>query len=169
MDKDYMYFKQRDSQPEKFSFLLNAFILTPATKNLGMYFSNKIRMINERRTSLYQVRTHTCGYWRRNLISDTLVAAHTLESTYAPCLLFSFQSIVHGEPTALYLKLKVRRNNLIDDALVGLEMVAMENPGDLKKQLYVEFDGEQGLDTNYELCISNDCMSKFSPLVFGWD
>ena len=55
MDKDYMYFKQRDSQPEKFSFLLNQFILTPATKNLGLYFSNKIRMINERRTSLYQV------------------------------------------------------------------------------------------------------------------
>lgn len=25
-------------------------------------------------------------------------------------------------------------------------MVAMENPGDLKKQLFVEFDGEQGLD-----------------------
>ena len=27
-----------------------------------------------------------------------------------------------------------------------LEMVAMENPSDLKKQLFVEFDGEQGLD-----------------------
>ena len=51
---------------------------------------------------------------------------------------------MHGEPTTLYLKLKVRRNHLIDDALVGLEMVAMENPADLKKQLYVEFDGEQG-------------------------
>ena len=58
------------------------------------------------------------------------------------------QSIVHGEPTTLYLKLKVRRNHLIDDALVGLEMVAMENPGDLKKQLYVEFDGEQGKDAD---------------------
>ena len=37
---------------------------------------------------------------------------------------------------------------MIDDALVGLEMVAMENPGDLKKQLYVEFDGEQGKDAD---------------------
>ena len=27
-----------------------------------------------------------------------------------------------------------------------LEMVAMENPVDLKKQLYVEFEGEQGID-----------------------
>lgn len=25
-------------------------------------------------------------------------------------------------------------------------MIAMDNPGDLKKQLYVEFDGEQGID-----------------------
>ena len=25
-------------------------------------------------------------------------------------------------------------------------MVAMENPQDLKKQLFIEFDGEQGLD-----------------------
>lgn len=27
-----------------------------------------------------------------------------------------------------------------------LEMVAMQNPSDLKKQLAVEFDGEQGVD-----------------------
>lgn len=25
-------------------------------------------------------------------------------------------------------------------------MIAMENPADLKKQLYVEFEGEQGVD-----------------------
>lgn len=29
---------------------------------------------------------------------------------------------------------------------VQLEMIAMENPADLKKQLYVEFEGEQGVD-----------------------
>lgn len=27
-----------------------------------------------------------------------------------------------------------------------LEMISMENPSDLKKQLYVEFEGEQGVD-----------------------
>lgn len=32
------------------------------------------------------------------------------------------------------------------DFLVQLEMVAMQNPSDLKKQLAVEFDGEQGVD-----------------------
>ena len=40
----------------------------------------------------------------------------------------------------------MRRDFLIDDALVELEMVAMENPTDLKKQLVVEFEGEQGVD-----------------------
>ncbi len=27
-----------------------------------------------------------------------------------------------------------------------LEMAAMDNPQDLRKQLYIEFDGEQGID-----------------------
>ncbi|EDV51391.1 ubiquitin-protein ligase E3A [Drosophila erecta] len=44
------------------------------------------------------------------------------------------------------LKLTVRRDQLINDALIGLEMVAMSNPKDLKKQLVVEFVGEQGID-----------------------
>uniref|UniRef100_A0A1B0BD53 Ubiquitin-protein ligase E3A n=1 Tax=Glossina palpalis gambiensis TaxID=67801 RepID=A0A1B0BD53_9MUSC len=44
------------------------------------------------------------------------------------------------------LKLKVRRDSLVDDALIGLELVAMSNPKDLKKQLVVEFVGEQGID-----------------------
>lgn len=45
-----------------------------------------------------------------------------------------------------YLKLKIRRDFLIDDALAELEMVAMSNPKDLKKQLFIEFDQEQGID-----------------------
>ena len=45
-----------------------------------------------------------------------------------------------------YLKLKVRRDFLIDDALAELEMVAMTNPKQLRKQLVVEFEGEQGID-----------------------
>ncbi|XP_025409259.1 ubiquitin-protein ligase E3A isoform X3 [Sipha flava] len=51
-----------------------------------------------------------------------------------------------GQPTHPYLKLKVRREHVVQDALVELEMVAMQNPSDLKKQLAVEFDGEQGVD-----------------------
>lgn len=45
-----------------------------------------------------------------------------------------------------YLRLKVRCDHIIDDALVRLEMIAIENPADLKKQLYVEFEGEQRVD-----------------------
>ncbi|CRK96978.1 CLUMA_CG010297, isoform A [Clunio marinus] len=51
-----------------------------------------------------------------------------------------------GQPTNPYLKLKIRRDFLIDDALAELEMVAMSNPKDLRKQIFIEFDGEQGID-----------------------
>lgn len=51
-----------------------------------------------------------------------------------------------GQPTNPYLKLKIRRDFLIDDTLAELEMVAMSNPKDLKKQIFIEFDGEQGID-----------------------
>ncbi|XP_015513298.1 ubiquitin-protein ligase E3A isoform X1 [Neodiprion pinetum] len=106
MDKDFAYYKSE--QPKKFSFMNYAFILTPATKTLGLYYDNRIRMYSERRMSFLQT--------------------------------------VVGQPTNPYLRLKVRRDHLIDDALVELEMVAMENPTDLKKQLVVEFEGEQGVD-----------------------
>ena len=43
-----------------------------------------------------------------------------------------------------YLKLQVRRDHIVEDALVELEVVVLENPQDLKKQLMVEFDAEQG-------------------------
>lgn len=106
MDKDFAYYKSEE--PLKFSFMNYAFILTPATKTLGLYYDNRIRMYSERRMSFLQT--------------------------------------VVGQPTNPYLRLKVRRDHLIDDALVELEMVAMENPSDLKKQLVVEFEGEQGVD-----------------------
>ena len=106
MDKDFAYYKSEE--PMKFSFMNYAFILTPATKTLGLYYDNRIRMYSERRMSFLQT--------------------------------------VVGQPTNPYLRLKVRRDRLIDDALVELEMIAMENPSDLKKQLVVEFEGEQGVD-----------------------
>uniref|UniRef100_A0A4W3ICI0 Ubiquitin-protein ligase E3A n=1 Tax=Callorhinchus milii TaxID=7868 RepID=A0A4W3ICI0_CALMI len=55
-------------------------------------------------------------------------------------------NLVQGQQVQPYLRLKVRRDHIIDDALVRLEMIATENPADLKKQLYVEFEGEQGVD-----------------------
>ncbi|XP_052120401.1 ubiquitin-protein ligase E3A isoform X2 [Frankliniella occidentalis] len=117
MDKDFAHFKSESDAAHmahsqcpvaKFSFMWYSFILTPATKTLGLYYDNRIRMYSERRMSIYH-------------------------------------SMV-GQPVNPFLRLKVRRDHIIDDALVELEMVAMENPKDLKKQLVVEFEGEQGID-----------------------
>merc|ERR1711892_240749 len=49
----------------------------------------------------------------------------------------------HSSP---YLKLNVSRHNIVQDTLMRLEMVAADNPAELQKQLFVEFDGEQGVD-----------------------
>ncbi|XP_038055460.1 ubiquitin-protein ligase E3A-like [Patiria miniata] len=103
------YKKDGFSQSGQFSFLNYPFILTPAAKNMGLYYDNRVRMYNERRLTV-------------------------------------LNSLVQGEQFNPYLKLKVKRSTVIDDALVNLEIIAMENPSDLKKQLYVEFEGEQGVD-----------------------
>lgn len=121
MDNDYLYYKNRQGKlshfietfhslrqryrsfsiilsDNRFSFMLYSFILTPATKQLGLYFDCRIRMYNERRIN-------------------------------------SFHTQMAGQPSNPYLKLRVRRDHIIDDALVELEMIALGNPKDLKKQL----------------------------------
>ncbi|XP_061894805.1 ubiquitin-protein ligase E3A-like isoform X2 [Entelurus aequoreus] len=65
---------------------------------------------------------------------------------YSERRLTALYSMVQGQEPNPYLKLKVRRDHIIDDALVRLEMISTENPSDLKKQLFVEFEGEQGVD-----------------------
>lgn len=95
MDNDYLNYKNRQND-KKFSFMLYSFILTPATKTLGLYYDCRIRMYSERRID-------------------------------------NFHTQLAGQPSNPYLKLKVRRDHIIDDALVELEMVAMGNPKDLKK------------------------------------
>ena len=54
--------------------------------------------------------------------------------------------MVGGGEINPYLRLAIRRDHIIEDALVELEVVVLENPQDLKKQLVVEFDSEQGID-----------------------
>ncbi|KAL5109862.1 Ubiquitin-protein ligase E3A [Taenia crassiceps] len=49
-------------------------------------------------------------------------------------------------PEMPYFKICVNRERIVEDALVALELTRMEAVGDLKKQLCVEFDGEQGID-----------------------
>lgn len=84
MDKDYTFFKVETEN--KFSFMTCPFILNAVTKNLGLYYDNRIRMYSERRiTVLY--------------------------------------SLVQGQQLNPYLRLKVRRDHIIDDALVRVSVL----------------------------------------------
>ena len=83
---DYAYYRtDRVESNGKFSFIPNSFILTTASKYTSMYFDNRIRMLNERRTSL-------------------------------------LQTIVHGGPAMPYLRVRVRRDHIIDDSLVAVSI-----------------------------------------------
>ncbi|KAK2715685.1 ubiquitin-protein ligase E3A-like [Artemia franciscana] len=111
MDKEFSYFLSISNGPsyEKFSFLRHGFILTTATKVLGLYFDSRIRMASEQRLSY-------------------------------------IASMMAGQPTTPYCIFQVRRDHIVDDALANVEMIANERPDDLKKQLVVDFEGEQGVD-----------------------
>uniref|UniRef100_A0A499FUS9 Ubiquitin-protein ligase E3A n=1 Tax=Anopheles farauti TaxID=69004 RepID=A0A499FUS9_9DIPT len=123
MDHDYLEYKSIASaengglSSKLFCFMHHSFILTPTTKTLALYYDSRIRMYSERRFSYLQLQQQQL----RNNIS--------IQQSLNP-----------------YLKLKIRRDHIIDDALVELEIIAMSNPKDLKKQLVVEFTGEQGID-----------------------
>jgi len=68
-------------------------------------------------------------------------------SMYSERRMNLFHSMMAGvQMPSPYLKLQVRRDHIVEDALVELEVVVLENPQDLKKQLMVEFDAEQGID-----------------------
>uniref|UniRef100_H2ZI00 HECT-type E3 ubiquitin transferase n=1 Tax=Ciona savignyi TaxID=51511 RepID=H2ZI00_CIOSA len=54
-------------------------------------------------------------------------------------------SLFAGSAINPFLKIQVRRTHIINDTLVQLEMAA-EDLKNLRKQLYVEFDGEEGAD-----------------------
>uniref|UniRef100_A0A182T4I7 Ubiquitin-protein ligase E3A n=1 Tax=Anopheles maculatus TaxID=74869 RepID=A0A182T4I7_9DIPT len=101
-----------------FSFIHYPFVMTPTTKTLALYFDSRIRMFSERRLSFLQ----------RQRQLNQLQRTSELQT---------------ANP---YLNLKIRRDHIIEDALVELEIIAMSNPKDLKKQLVVEFTGEQGID-----------------------
>ena len=82
MDRDFMYYKTE--RADRFSFMTHSFLLTTAAKSSGLFYDNRIRMMEERRMSLVQ-------------------------------------SIMGGGMMSMpYLKLRIRRDHIIDDALVGV-------------------------------------------------
>ncbi|KOB73457.1 Ubiquitin-protein ligase E3A [Operophtera brumata] len=98
----------------KFAFLKYPFILTAATKSLGLYYENRIRMYSERRVSL-------------------------------------LHAVVGAAPPMPFLRLKVRRTHIIDDALVEVSEQGVDEGGVSKEffQLIVEaiFNPDYGMFT----------------------
>jgi len=58
----------------------------------------------------------------------------------------SFNMLAHGVIDLPYLVLRVRRSHLIPDSIDNIAALKVGNPNDLKKQLKVEFEGEEGID-----------------------
>ncbi|KAF8562205.1 hypothetical protein P879_04540, partial [Paragonimus westermani] len=56
------------------------------------------------------------------------------------------QSLIVNNPELPFLKLHICRERVVEDALLALEITCLERPSDLKKQLLIEFEGEQGVD-----------------------
>ncbi len=55
-------------------------------------------------------------------------------------------SLVEGLMPMPYFKIRVQRSNLLVDALSLIELQDQENSAILRKQLFVEFENEQGID-----------------------
>ena len=47
---------------------------------------------------------------------------------------------------SIRLTVEIKIILILEDTLMRLELVAADNPTELQKQLFVEFDGEQGVD-----------------------
>jgi ubiquitin-protein ligase E3 A len=55
-------------------------------------------------------------------------------------------SLIEGRMPTPYFKIRLTRQNLLSEALSLIELQEQENPATLRKQLFVEFENEQGID-----------------------
>lgn len=55
-------------------------------------------------------------------------------------------SLLEGRMPTPYFKIRLSRQNLLTEALSLIELQEQENPATLRKQLFVEFENEQGID-----------------------
>ena len=55
-------------------------------------------------------------------------------------------SLLEGSMPMPYFKIRLQRSNLLVDALSWIELQDQENSAILRKQLFVEFENEQGID-----------------------
>uniref|UniRef100_A0A915J683 HECT-type E3 ubiquitin transferase n=1 Tax=Romanomermis culicivorax TaxID=13658 RepID=A0A915J683_ROMCU len=78
----------------------------------------------------------------------------------------AFANFFSGVLTSPYLHLKIRRTDIVHDALAHLEIVASEEPDDLKKQMFVEFEHEQAVD---EGGVSKEFYQLITAQLFNLD
>ncbi|CAF0831634.1 unnamed protein product [Brachionus calyciflorus] len=55
-------------------------------------------------------------------------------------------SLLEGRMPTPYFKIRLPRQNLLNEALSLIELQEQENPSILRKQLFIEFENEQGID-----------------------
>lgn len=55
-------------------------------------------------------------------------------------------SLLEGSVPNPYFKMRLSRNNLLSETLSLIELQEQENPAILRKQLFIEFENEQGID-----------------------
>ena len=109
-----------------FSFKNYPFILNIENKTKFLFFDSKVKQIHNQREASYQ-----------------MLATGVPQHPYL-CLTVSRENIVRE--SIRLMSYFVFLNKSIEDTLMRLEIVAADNPDDLQKQLFVEFDGEQGID-----------------------
>ena len=91
---------------------------------MSMFYDNRVNQIRERRRVLNRIRHDIEAYENGE------------ETEFSP----------DEQLPSPYLILRVRREFIVEDALFKLELVAAERPADLRKQLCIEFQGEEGVD-----------------------
>ena len=99
-----MSFSSRTGSKDKFSFLTHPFILTPSTKSVGLFYDNRVRMISERRASIYHALfqgggTNPHPYLklsinRNNVVPDAMLAVRN----------YDYIHIIYLWPFILYLE-----------------------------------------------------------------
>lgn len=55
-------------------------------------------------------------------------------------------SILEGRMPTPFFKMRLSRQNILAEALSLMELQEQENPATLRKQLFIEFENEQGID-----------------------
>jgi ubiquitin-protein ligase E3 A len=84
-------------------------------------------------------------------------------------------SLLEGSVPNPYFKMRLSRNNLLAETLSLIELQEQENPAILRKQLFIEFENEQGIDQGgvskefFQLVIDELLNKGYSKdlLIFG--